>query len=1028
MPELLMTLSRWSLELISPSADEDFVADDEIAARDRPSPQPSPRSGEREQEIHRRNFLELMGTSLAAAGVAGLGGCNRPPAEEIVPYVRAPEDLVVGVPRFFATSMPMGGYGVGLLVESHENRPTKVEGNPQHPASKPPTTSTSPSRFGPTDAFAQASILDLYDPDRSKAVTHLGEIRSWDAFVGALRQEFAGKEQTLRLRVLTETVTSPTLGRMLVDLTRHFPQARWHVDDPLDPVRARAGARYAFGQPVEVRYDLSAADVIVSLDADFLGAGRDQTRMMRDFSQRRVLHAGNRTMNRLYVIESSITVTGTRADHRQPIAPAKIESFAIALAEALGVEHGLTSHAPAHGVDPAWIRALAEDLKRRRGRTAILVGESQPPLVHALGLVLNNALGNIEGPATNGEAATHAVTIADPVAIAPPDPKSTLQDLADDLVDGKVDALFVLGGNPAYSAPADLDFAHRMGFAPFRVHFGLYADETAAQCQWHVNAAHFLESWGDLRAFDGSVSLQQPLIAPLYNGVSAYQILGLLNGEPEQSAYELIRAHWRRSKPDFDTWWRTTLHDGVDAASASPRKAAPIHDGWRRAPGYLLGNDGPDLQIAYRLDPTLLDGRFGNNAWLQELPKPITSLTWGNALHMSPNTAVERQLAPADRPERADGEVVEITYQGRTLTLPAIVIPGHPDGCVTLHLGHGRTRAGRVGTGIGADANKIRRSEAPTFDRGVTLRRLGRNTTLAVTQSHHKMEEVRKLVRTGTVTKLPEISEEFRVPRKSLSLYPEPVRTGEQWGMVIDLTLCTGCTTCIIACQSENNIPTVGYDEVTRGREMHWIRVASYWDGDPKKPETIETHAEPVACMHCETAPCEVVCPVGATVHSSDGLNDMVYNRCVGTRYCSNNCPYKVRRFNFFQFADFTTESLQPGRNPEVTVRSRGVMEKCTYCVQRIRKGQIAAQRDGREVADGDVVPACQSACPAGAIVFGNLRDPAASVAKLQDEPTHYGLLADIGTRPRTTYLASIRNPNPEIAAHAAPAEHGGRP
>ena len=993
-----MDSNRWSLDLAPPDAED---------ATGVLAPEP-------EQDIHRRRFLEVMGTSLAAAGVAGLGGCNRPPAEEIVPYVRAPEDLVVGVPRYFATSMPFAGYAVGLLVESHENRPTKIEGNPQHPASKPPRTSTSPTRFGPTDAFAQAAILDLYDPDRSKAVTHLGEIRAWDAFVAAIRQEFAGREQTLRLRVLTETVTSPTLGPLLRDLTRRFPQARWHVHDPLDPVRSKIGARYAFGEPVEVRYDLAAADVIVSLDADFLGAGRDQTRMMRDFSQRRVLHAGNRTMNRLYVIESSTTVTGTRADHRRPISPAKIESFAIALAEALGVEHGLTAHGPAHGVDPAWIHALAEDLKQHRGRGVILVGESQPPLVHALGHVLNLALGNVGEPM---EARPFPVTIAEPVAVSPPDPKSTLDDLADDLVDGKVDALVILGGNPVYTAAADLDFSGRMDHAAFRVHVGLYADETAARCHWHVNAAHFLESWGDLRAFDGTVSMMQPLIAPLYNGVGPFEILGVLAGDPEQSTYDRIRAHWRSTVPgNFDTWWPTTLHDGVAAASASQQKSARIADGWRRAPGTQLGNDGRDLEIGFRLDPSLLDGRYGNNAWLQELPKPVTSLTWGNALHMSPNTAVEQRLAPADRTDRANGELVEITYQGRTLTLPALVVPGHPDGCVTLHLGHGRTRAGRVGTGIGADANRIRRSVAPTFDTGVTLHRVGRMAPLAITQPHHKMEERRELVRTGTLGHLPRIPEEFAIPRKSPSLYPEIQRTGEQWGMVIDLTLCTGCTTCVIACQSENNIPTVGHDEVIRGREMHWIRVASYFDGDPSKPDTVETHSEPVPCMHCETAPCEVVCPVGATVHSSDGLNDMVYNRCVGTRYCSNNCPYKVRRFNFFQFADFTTESLQPGRNPEVTVRSRGVMEKCTYCVQRIRKGQIAAQRDGRPVADGDVVPACQSACPAGAIVFGNLADANASVAKLQSEPTHYGLLADIGTRPRTTYLASIRNPNPAIA------------
>ncbi len=652
-----------------------------------------------------------------------------------------------------------------------------------------------------------------------------------------------------------------------------------------------------------------------------------------------------------------------------------------------------------------------------------MAGPTQPPFVHALANALNAFLGNV-GP---------AVTYSSEVSFWP-ERAGTLKDLADDMAAGRVEVLLILGGNPVYHAPADLAFGDKMASVPFRVHQALYDNETSALCHWHLPEAHYLEAWGDLRAHDGTLGIIQPLIAPLYAGTTAQELMALVNEQLERSSHEIVRGYYRglfeNRAPgsvagrryweqqgllgaftgDFEAWWRQGLHDGFIRGTKLPVKQPALRADWMAAAN--PPQEGAGLDVVIRPDPILAAGEFANNGWLQELPKPLTQLTWGNAVLMSPATALRLGLCAAGQPEHANEKEVELTCGARSLSGPILLMAGLPDDTVTVHLGHGRTRAGQVGTGVGFDANRIRTWAAPWHGGNASLRLTGRQQRLAITQHHHLMEN-RDLVITGTPTRPPVIP---APPPRRLTLYDdsEHLNAAEQWGMVIDLSLCTGCKSCVVACQAENNIPVVGKDEVLNGREMHWLRIDNYHRGPAANPETF---FQPVPCMHCENAPCELVCPVEATVHSNDGLNDMVYNRCVGTRYCSNNCPYKVRRFNFLQFADWTTDSLKLMRNPEVTVRSRGVMEKCTYCVQRIRQGQIVAGRESREVRDGEVVTACQAACPSGAIVFGNLRDPRGKVAGLQAEPARYGLLADLNTRPRTTYLAAYRNPNPALLA-----------
>jgi MoCo/4Fe-4S cofactor protein with predicted Tat translocation signal len=964
--------------------------------------------------VGRRQFLKLMAASL---GLAGLTACTRMPEEPIVPYVRPPEELIPGRALFYATAMPLGGYGMPLLVESHLGRPTKVEGNPDHPLS-----------LGATDVFAQASVLDLYDPDRAQTVTHFGEVRPWPAFIGAMLGVLAAQREGggAGLRILTETISSPAVADQLRTILSAFPQARWHQYDPAAPGGRRAGALEAFGEAVETHYRLEEADVILSLDADFLACGPAHLRHVREFSaRRRPDQPGGRGMARLYVVESSLTLTGTKADHRLALVPSQMEAFAGALADALDAGGGGQATGLPDAARERWLPAIARDLQAHRGRAVIIAGDQQPGSVHALAHAMNQALGSV------GRTVVHTA----PVAAAPVDHMASLGELAADMEEGRVDLLLIAGGNPVFTAPADLPFADALDRVPLRVHLSLHRNETSELCHWNIPEAHYLESWGDVRAADGSVCLIQPLIAPLYGGRTAGELLAVMAGEPERSAYDVVREYWRRTfeengagtfvgrngRPfaDFEAFWRASVHDGFVAGTALPPlprtarlapPAAAVPSTGQAAPSA----DGKGVEIVFRPDPTVHDGRFANNGWLQELPKPLTRVTWDNVILVAPDTAAGLGLTK--------DELLEVRHQDRTIRGPAVIAPGHAPGVVTVFFGSGRWRTGRVGTGTGFNAYPLRTSAAPWTARGGELRRTRERHALAVTQGHFAMEG-RHLVRAGTIEQYrahPEFVQEMgHTPPRTLTLYPEFRYEGYKWGMAIDLGACTGCNACVVACQAENNIPVVGKDQVLVGREMHWLRVDTYYEGDPAAPEA---YHQPVPCMHCENAPCEVVCPVVATVHSSEGLNDMIYNRCVGTRYCSNNCPYKVRRFNFFQYADWTTETLQMQRNPDVTVRSRGVMEKCTYCVQRINHARIEAKKEDRAIRDGEVLTACQAVCPAEAIVFGDLNDPNSRVTQLKTEARNYGILEDLNTRPRTTYLAVLKNPNPELEpAGAAP-------
>ncbi len=942
--------------------------------------------------VSRRAFLKLMGASLA---LAGLTACTSQPEERIVPYVKPPEEIVPGKPLFFATARPLQGYALGLLVESHEGRPTKVEGNPLHPAS-----------LGATDAFAQAAVLTLYDPDRSQAITEAGRISSWNRFLaavsGALDRQRA--RQGAGLRILTETVTSPTLASQVRALLAAFPSATWHQYEPAGRDAARLGARLAFGEFVETQYRLERADVILALDADFLGSGPGAVRYARDFALRRKIRGREARMNRLYAVECTPSITGAAADHRLPLKASEIEAFARAVAAGLGVGAGPGEARPS-GPHAGWIAALLRDLQAHRGASLVIPGDGQPPAVHALAHAINHALGNVGS----------TVIYTDPVEVNPTDQLASLFDLAEDMDAGKVELLVILSGNPAFTAPADLHFAERMSRVAFRVHLGLYQDETAQLCHWHIPEAHFLEAWGDARAYDGTVTILQPLIAPLYGGRSAHELLAALTGTPEKTGYDILREYWksRYRGQDFEAWWRRALHDGLIAGTALPARRVALKAAIGEPENRRTGDTGAKaaepgtLEVVFRPDPTIWDGRFANNGWLQELPKPLSKLTWDNAALLSPATAERLGLRNED--------VVELEHAGRTVRAPIWIMPGQAPDTVTVHFGHGRTRAGRVGTGTGFNAYALRTAAAPWFAPGLALRKTGARYPLVSTQDQFRMQG-RALVRAGTVAEYqrhPEFAREMgEEPPRDLSLYPGFAYEGYAWGMAIDLNACIGCNACVIACQAENNSPIVGKEQVGRGRAMQWLRIDRYYQGALENPEV--SH-QPVMCQHCENAPCEPVCPVAATNHSAEGLNDMVYNRCIGTRYCSNNCPYKVRRFNFLAYQDFATPSLKLMRNPNVTVRSRGVMEKCTYCVQRINAAKIEAAKADRPVRDGEILTACQQACPTQAIVFGNINDPESRVARWKAEPRAYGLLADLNTRPRTSYLAQVKNPNPEI-------------
>jgi len=932
--------------------------------------------------LERRNFLKMMGASLALGGASG---CSRPPQHQILPYVNAPAQLTPAQPLFFATAASFGHTSIGLLVQSNMGRPSKIEGNPNHPES-----------LGATDIFSQASVLEVWDPDRSQNLTHQAQVSTWEDFSSALseRMKRLASADGAGLFILTEEIQSPTLLNQIQTLLARFPAARWHRYQPIHRDNAYEGARLAFGVPLQARYHFEKCRVVLSLGADFLGG--PGVRHARDFVSAHSLQGNGPDPARLYVVEATPTLTGAFADHRLAIRSSRIASIALAIARALDLP--VTRPADLSESASRWIELCVRDLRQNLGRSLIVVGDAQPPGVHALGHAINHALQSIGA----------LVSYSEPVGAAPVSQTRSLRALTSAMEAGHVDTLVIVGGNPVYNAPVDLDFGRRLTAAPFSAHLSVYDDETSALCKWQIPQKHFLESWSDTLAFDGTVSLQQPLIAPLHGGKSAHEMLAALLGQSQSEDYQIVRKYWRAARPgaEFETFWNRSLQRGVIDGTQLRQKNVRLKTDFFASldlPQRLAGDDG--IELIFAPDPTIWDGRHANNGWLQELPKPLTKLTWDNAALLSPLLAQRLDLENED--------VVELRHGGRSITAPVWIVPGHADQSVTITLGYGRTRAGHIGNDAGFNAYLLRQSDTPWFVSGLEIRKTDKKHPLAVTQHHHAMEG-RRPVRSTTIT-------QFRTdpgavtrddPQPITSLYDPFKYPDYAWAMSVNLDACIGCSACTIACQAENNIPIVGKAEVRRGREMHWIRVDRYYEGEIDRPRT---YFQPVPCMHCERAPCEAVCPVEATVHDSEGLNLQVYNRCVGTRFCSNNCPYKVRRFNFLQYSDLSDEHLKAQRNPEVTVRMRGVMEKCTYCVQRITNARIEAEKAGRRLHDGEVVTACQAACPTGAIVFGDLNDPESQVNKVKRLPLSYALLAELNTRPRTTYVAKLSNPNPTL-------------
>jgi len=990
--------------------------------------------------LSRRNFLQAMGATLAFTGLTV--GCGRQPEETIHPYVTPPEEMVPGTPIYFASTHVEGGFAKGVLVESHMGRPTKIEGLPGHPAS-----------LGGTDAQTQASILDMYDPDRSKNVQRVGFADSWDTFVAEVRGvlDDARTSGGDGVRILTETVTSPTLAWQLKAFLAANPRAQWHQYEAAGRDNVRDGARQAFGEVVDTFYHFDHADVIVSLDSNFLDRGAANVRYTADYAKRRGVvddHGGDdghgSALSRTYAIESSPTNVGAAADHRLPVRPSQVEAAARSIAEGLGIralggaESGLSAD------EQKFIDAVVHDLEAAHGASIVIVGDHQPAAVHALAHAINDKLGSV------GKTVEHVT----PVEANPTNQLESLSALVADMNAGEVSMLLIVGGNPVYNAPADLDFLAALEKVEMRAHLSRTVDETSAYCQWQLPELHELEAWGDARAYDGTVSFVQPLIAPLYGGKTATELVSALHEEEERSSHDLLQAYWKEARGEngFEAFWVSALSTGIVDGSAASSKRVSLRS---NAAGSFSGSEAlaaGELEYVLLPDPSVGAGEYSNNAWLQELPNPLTKLTWDNAVIVGYSTANEHELANED--------VVTVTIGETTVTGPVWIHPGHCRDAVTLHFGYGRTHAGKVADDIGFDAYAVQTTGAMAMGRGAKISKTGDRYPLARTEEHYNMEG-RELVRHFTTDQFAAdshiathgLSGHQHVPAEDMTMYDpaEKKWDGYAWGMTIDLNKCTGCNACLVACQSENIIPVVGKTEVRKGREMHWIRLDRYFHDGAERDLNAATQAErnaaldnanvyyqPVPCMQCENAPCELVCPVGATQHSREGLNDMVYNRCIGTRYCSNNCPYKVRRFNFFNYtktplgsrgdrvknptltnAHVNPESLKLMRNPDVSVRTRGVMEKCTYCVQRINVARIDAKKNDAQIQDSDCVTACQQACPASAITFGDINNPESAVSKLKAGHRNYGILEELNTKPRTTYLARITNPNPALAPAA---------
>ena len=956
--------------------------------------------------VSRRGFLKLMGASMA---LAGLAGCTKQPDEPIYPYIKQPEDLLLGKPNYFATVNPLPTGGVPLLVKSDQYRPIKIDGNPDHAYN-----------HGSSDVFSQGALLDLYDPDRSQHVTFEGENRDWAEFAEQLRDKVASTKDGTGIYFLSSTITSPTLARQWKAVQAAYPKAKLVQYDP-----AIAGTFLTKGY--NVQYNLAAADLIVSLDADFLSGAAYPGfhKLVADYAGRRKDPANG--MNRLYTVESSPTTTGMKAEHRLGLRASEIPAFAAELAKAVGAPGAVPPQYAWTDEQQRFVAALAKDLKASAGKSAVIPGLYQDESVAALALAINQALGNV---------GKTVLVSSEPAIPMPSDQNADFKALIADLNAGKVDWLVILNANPIYSAPVDLGFNDNLiGKAKMVAHLGTHYDETGHLVQWHIPAAHFLESWSDARAYDGTVSIVQPLIDPLYGGKTAHNVFQALLDEPQLSTYEAVRVTQKDNiKGDFETGWRKVLHAGwIDGTAYATKTSVDVaFKGQVPTP-----NPKDQLEIIFRPDPNIYDGRWSNVGWLQELPKPVTSLSWDNAAIMSGATLTQQKVEEDD--------IIEISAGGGKVRAPVIGAPGHPDNSITVYLGYGREFAGRVGSGAGFNAYLIRTTDAPFYATG-TMKQVDGKWGIAITKSHFQdhrgknltehgnqnwsLEAVealgpRGIIRYATLEDFkanPNFAHEGEghdTPEYDTSMFPNWQYNGNKWGMAIDMNSCTGCNACIVACYAENNIAVVGKQQVRIGRNMQWLRIDSYFEGDLAAPRA---HFQPMTCQHCENAPCEQVCPVGATVHTPEGINTMVYNRCVGTRYCSNNCPYKVRRFNFLLFSDYETESLKLMRNPDVSVRTRGVMEKCSYCVQRINVAKIEADKENRPIRDGEIVTACQQACPASVITFGNLNDKTSKVAKLNEDKRMYAVLADQNTRPRTRYLAEVLNPNPELEQR--PVEH----
>ncbi|MGA7524357.1 MAG: TAT-variant-translocated molybdopterin oxidoreductase [Acidobacteriaceae bacterium] len=974
--------------------------------------------------VSRRSFLKVMGASMA---LAGLAGCTKQPDEAIMPYVKAPADLVLGEPVYFASAFPFTTGAVPVLVKSAAYRPIKVDGNPEHPYTR-----------GGSDPITQATLLDLYDPDRSQHILYRGETRSWPAFLAAFRSMLADKKASGGQGVyfLSETVTSPTMAAQWQQGQRNYPHAKFIQYDTLNRDSHYTAAKQAFGQYVDAQYRLDQADVIVSLDANFLGGAQYPGfhKLARDYANKRKL-AGTDAMNRLYTIETETTLTGFKAEHRLAVRPSQMAAFAQALAAAVGVGNAGGGNWADH--EAKYLAGVAADLQANGGKCVVIPGEMSPPEVHLAAFAINEKLGNV------GKTVVYTETVNPMPSIQ----TAELKALVADMNAGKVDWLVILNANPVYAAPADLEFENALNKVGTVVHLGSHLDETGEIAQWHINNAHYLEMWSDTRAYDGTVSIVQPMIAPLYGGHTAHEVLQSLLDQPDVSAYDLVRATWMQNGgplakgdasphqanggpaggPDADFNWRKALHDGWIADTAFPAKNVTAKGGVG-----AVAAAGSELELLFRPDPHVYDGRFANVGWLQEIPRPLTNLSWDNAAQMSYATLEKYGLQ--------ENDAVEISVGGRKIIAGALAVPGQSDGVVLVTLGQGR-RIGRVAGGVGYNGYLVQSSEAPYQQMGATLKRTGDIYDLCAPKSNHIDQRAayaggpppgegmhslegdesldRGIIRYATLTQYksdPDFAHEgvaHWTPEPNEGMFPGYRYDKNAWGMSIDLNSCVGCNACIVACYAENNIAVVGREQTKIGRIMQWIRIDTYYEGDLAAPRA---HFQPMTCHQCENAPCEQVCPVGATVHSPEGLNMMIYNRCVGTRYCSNNCPYKVRRFNFLLYSDYTTESLKLMRNPEVTVRSRGVMEKCSYCVQRIEAVKIEADKDNRAIHDGEIRTACQQACPTSAIIFGNINDKTSQVAKIKTNERTYGVLADINTRPRTTYVAGVLNINEELA------------